>query len=162
SFTSTIGVAPTTISDAAAPALSATWNVIPLGQAATVQYKAVVASNIAAGTTITNTATTKWTSLPGTTNPSSPFNPDGRERTGAGGVDDYTRTSNGQVRIAAATVAKNLASTSEPSTADPNATIGEVITYDARVTLAEGVRSNLVFTDQLPDGLAFVPGSVQI
>ena len=49
-----------------------------------------------APSTVENTATATWSSLPGIDEPTSPFNPDGRQRTGAGGVDDYSDLGHGR------------------------------------------------------------------
>ena len=162
SLQSIAGPAPTTLSDAAAPTLTASWDALPLGQVARLQYQAVVAGSINATSVVENTAEIVWTSLPEGAEPESPFNPDGRERTGEGGVDDYHRTATASLQMGGGAIGKALHATSSTSTGNPNVTIGEELTYDVGVRLAEGTIEGLVITDVLPAGLAYVPGSVEL
>jgi uncharacterized repeat protein (TIGR01451 family)/fimbrial isopeptide formation D2 family protein len=163
SFTLVSGPAPTTLSDDTAPALTATWDTFPVGAEAQLQYQTTVPGDVTIPSTAVNTAETCWTSLPvDNTVPTSPFNDDSHERTGDGGVDDHCRTATATLQIGGPNLDKAVNATSEPSTANPNVTIGEVITYDVRAALPEGTITNLVITDALPPGLQYVPGSVEI
>ncbi|QIK63340.1 DUF11 domain-containing protein [Leucobacter viscericola] len=156
------GPDPTSISDANAPALSVSWDELALGESATLKYQATIPADVEAPQLVTNTAKADWTSLPSGTTPDSPFNADGRERTGAGGVDDYTVSADGKLQVGTGAIDKALNSTSEPSTTGQTLTIGEVATYDVRVRLSEGQRNDLVITDQIPSGMAYVADSAQV
>jgi uncharacterized repeat protein (TIGR01451 family)/fimbrial isopeptide formation D2 family protein len=80
------GLAPTTISDAAAPTLTATWTPLtgfPLGSTSTLTFQATLDAGVSPGQVITNTGNAAWTSLPGdVTTPLSVYNGLSTERTG--------------------------------------------------------------------------------
>lgn len=162
SLVSVSGPVPDTISDTAAPALEATWATLPAGQVARLQYQVTVPDDAQVPSSVDNTANITWASLPAGSTPSSPFNPDGRGRTGAGGVDDYAQSATATLRLGGDTISKSVVGTSQPSTSGGDVTIGEELTYELRVTLAEGTRSDVVVTDALGPGLAYVSGSGQI
>jgi uncharacterized repeat protein (TIGR01451 family)/fimbrial isopeptide formation D2 family protein len=167
SLTSTGGVAPTTLSDAAAPTFTATWNSFPAVGSSTITYRATIPANAVAPASVVNTARLTWTSLPTGGDPVSPFNTAGRERTGANGpgagLDNYAATSSATVNITAAALTKSLVSTSAASTTAADVTIGEQVTYDLRVTLPEGsIPAGFSVTDVLPPGLKYVAGSAQV
>ncbi len=135
---------------------------IPPGGSVTVEYSARVNANAVNGRTLPNTAGLTYTSLPGTNGttsnptgsatPGTPGSPTG-ERDGSGGRNGYSRSAMDSVPLATPTIEK-LAPT-------PNQyTIGELVTFDLRVTLPEGVTQGLVVTDDLPPGLAFVGYSI--
>ncbi|MCP5150579.1 MAG: isopeptide-forming domain-containing fimbrial protein [Chromatiales bacterium] len=66
------------------------------------------------------------------------------------------------VTVADPEVAKTVTATSEPSTTGTNVAIGEVVTYTLTVTLPEGEVDGFEITDDLPAGMAFVPGSAAV
>ncbi|MBI4936440.1 MAG: DUF11 domain-containing protein, partial [Actinobacteria bacterium] len=161
------GVAPTTLTDAAAPTFTATWNSFPAVGSSTITYLATIPANAVAPASVVNTASLTWTSLPTGGDPVSPFNTAGSERTGANGpgagLDNYAATSSATVNITAAAIAKSLVSTDAASTTAADVTIGEQITYDLRVTLPEGsIPAGFAVTDVLPPGLKYVAGSAQV
>ena len=84
------------------------------------------------------------------------------ERTGAGSVDDYTRSSTSTVQAVAPQIVKSLVSTDQATTTGNNVTIGEVVEYDLRVTLPDGAISGFTVTDQIPNGLQYVAASAQV
>lgn len=70
---------PVTSWSDAAPTLTATWDVLPIGESATITFQARV--NLRPGRGATNTAAVEWSSLPGDfTAPQSPFNRFSTER----------------------------------------------------------------------------------
>lgn len=115
------------------------------GQTAQIDVTADIIAAAPAGATIGNSVTGTYTSTPG-------VNPD--ERTGAGGVDDYT----GSATAANLTLARPTIDKQAP--ADTTYAIGELVSYDIVVTLPEGVTQNLVVTDDLPAGMAFTGFSI--
>ncbi|MBX7070935.1 MAG: DUF11 domain-containing protein [Microthrixaceae bacterium] len=162
-FTQTAGTAVAdTVSDSAAPTLSATWTAIPLGASATFTYQATVPTNIAVPFSIANTATSTWTSMPGSSAQSTPYNTNDGERTGAGGINDHTSSSTATLANANPTITKSLLATSEVSTSGTNVTIGEMATWDLRVTVPEGTPSSVTVTDLLPAGMQYEAGSVEV
>ncbi|NJN60585.1 MAG: isopeptide-forming domain-containing fimbrial protein [Coleofasciculaceae cyanobacterium RL_1_1] len=52
--------------------------------------------------------------------------------------------------------------TSELATTGSNVAIGEIVTYRLAVTIPEGTTKGLVVTDQIPDGMQFVPNSAKL
>ncbi|MCX7789973.1 MAG: isopeptide-forming domain-containing fimbrial protein [Chloroflexaceae bacterium] len=135
---------------------------IPPGGSVTVEYSATVNAGAVNGRTLTNTANLTYTSLPGpngtTTNPTGSATPGASgsntgERDGSGGINNYSRSATANVTLATPTIEK-LAPT------PVQYTIGEVVTFNLRVTLPEGVTQGLVVTDDLPPGLAFLNYSI--
>ncbi len=132
---------------------------IPKNGSVTFKFSAVLQNSTTPVQTITNLGDLKWTSLNG---------PSASERTGADGLlstnvlNNYNVQSSVNFTTTNASISKSLAGTSEPSTIDPNVTLGELISYDIKVTLPEGTAPTLVVSDTLPTGLIFVPGSESI
>ncbi len=70
---------PVTSWSDAAPTLTATWAVLPIGESATITFQATV--NLRPGRSASNTAAVEWSSLPGDyLTPQSPFNRFSTER----------------------------------------------------------------------------------
>ncbi len=129
---------------------------VPLDASVVIEYKATLQNSVTPSELIANTAHTTWTSQPGA-------NAD--ERTGsdgAGGLNDYVASDTASFNVHDPYYSKSLESTSEASTLDPNVTIGEVLTFVLNVTLPEGTTPSLHIVDNLPDGLEYVVGSVQV
>ncbi len=132
--------------------IDATWDALALGTSTTITFDVTVADPIQAGTDLTNTADISWTSLPDGT----PGTNDANERTGAGGVNDYSDTDTLTLTVAGTIDKENPVPTTY--------TIGDEVTYDIVVSLPEGTTNNLVVTDALPSGMEYVsfqvlPGS---
>ena len=126
-----------------------------------------------------NEAVVTYTGLPGSgTTANSTGSPPGTERTGTDGVggalNDYA--ANGAVRFFLGTPAieKSIAGTdtgadvdvtdptTEPATGFGSVAIGEIVTYRVAVSLTQGTDTNVVVTDTLPDGLAYVENSAKL
>jgi LPXTG-site transpeptidase (sortase) family protein len=71
------------------------------------------------------------------------------------GDNDDTDTDN-VVTIVSPDLTKLLQATNEGSTADPDVTIGEILTYEIRMTIPPGTMANMTLTDVLDRGLAFM------
>jgi len=80
SLTHSGGASPDQLLDSTAPTLSAAWDTFPLGSSSTLTYQAELNSDLTPGDDLTNTAVLTWTSQSG---------PDGNERDGSGGINDY-------------------------------------------------------------------------
>ena len=163
---SSTGLAPsasTPLTISSGTTISAGWDVFAVGAVARITYTATFAGANAAPGSVSNTANTKWTSLPGNVSgPLSPYNTASKERTGAGGVDSYTESSTATVSVPNPLITKDLRSTDQADTAGSNVTIGENATYDLKITLPEGSISGFVVTDRLPSGLQYVAGSAAV
>ena len=127
----------------------------------TIEYTALVA------VTINNTATVRWTSLPGPQG-TGDATPGGSgtatgERTGSGGVNDYTASSTVGITLRSPGAAKSIRATSETHTSDASVpqtgatqipvAIGEVVRYRLAITVPEGTSPNMRITDQLSAGI---------
>jgi uncharacterized repeat protein (TIGR01451 family)/fimbrial isopeptide formation D2 family protein len=141
--------------------ITAAWDVFPAGGSATLTLSVTVDADYDVVTPINNTATVKWTSLPGSSAIVS-ADANALERTGAGGVNDYTSSSTAQVQAVAPQILKSLVSTDQATTTANNVTIGEVVTYDLRVTLPDGAITGFTVTDLIPAGLQYVAASAQV
>jgi uncharacterized repeat protein (TIGR01451 family)/fimbrial isopeptide formation D2 family protein len=137
----------------------ATANIeVPEGATVTVTYDVLVLNGVQANQNLVNSATVQWTSLDG---------PSADERNGVGcptitPPNDYCA---GPVTTTVTTpdnttLAKTFVSDTSPL-ADPNVRVGDLIEYELSIGLQEGQHQNLVLTDTLPQGLAFV-GTVSI
>ena len=108
--------------------------------------------NGATGDIVPNTAQVQWTSLDGQVS---------GERSGddglpaAGVLDDYRVESTATIS-AAPLVYKTIVATSEPSTLNTAATIGELVRYRLYVSIGEGDTNNFQIQDNLPGGLRFL------
>ena len=106
SATHTGGVAPSSLNFAAGE-LVATFNTLLVGETSTITFQATLNTSpaVTPGATITNTATTTWTSLPGpVVTPQSTHNPLSTERTGnpadpGGALNNYTANDNEDVTV---------------------------------------------------------------
>ena len=116
------------------------------GASATITLNATVAAGAPAGSTVTNGTTVTWTSTPGA---------NANERTGGGGINDYTGSATSANFVLARPTVDKL------TPADTTYSVGETVTYDILVTLPEGVTTGLAVTDNLPAGLDFVIAAVQ-
>ncbi|BAM02922.1 DUF11 domain-containing protein [Phycisphaera mikurensis] len=132
-----------------------------------VSYSATLSGNLDAGTAIQNAAEVSFTSLPGDgTDAGTGGNGTGLaagtpggtqgERTGAGGVNDHVDTDADLGTTASPTI--DLLA---PATAA--ASVGDEVTWEARVTLPEGRTRSFSASFDVPDGLAvtgwrIVPG----
>ena len=163
SWQNTAGTAPTTISDAGAPTLSATWSTFALGDTSTFTFQATLNLAVTPAQQIVNNADAAWESLPTDPGQISTFNANSYERTGSGSttlgqLNNYTATGSATVTIVSPTVAKTLVSTSieNANNTRTQAVIGETAVYRLTVTVPQGTMPTSTIIDTLPAGLAFV------
>ena len=167
--------APDALSDAAAPLLAATWdgaNAFPQNSSCEITFDVTVDYSVTPGETLTNTADTTWTSLPGDVTDVSTYNTNSDERIGddLGGTvpqNDYTSTDDADVVINNPAVMKYIITTSEVHTSDDASfdgspgnerpvAIGEIIRYRIVTSIPEGTSPNFQVNDRLPNGLIFL------
>ena len=140
--------------------ITATWSKLSRApfQFGRITYQAALDSDTMAPAAFTSTATTTWTSLPGSPVTTTPYNTNDTERTGADGVgalNDYLTTASATVSVAGPELVKTVFTTDDPFTAGNSMTIGEIGTYQLAVTLPEGANSGFEVTDTLPVGLRY-------
>lgn len=138
---------------------------IPPGGTVQIDYSATILDSALAGDDLQNTANLTYTSLPGANGACS--NPTGSCNTGVAGSGTGERTGSGAAPNdylgsdpASLTIPPPAADKLAPN--PTSYTIGEVVAYDILVTLPEGVSQNLEVVDDLPAGLEYVAGSVQV
>jgi LPXTG-site transpeptidase (sortase) family protein len=154
---------PLTLNDASAPNLSASGGQLEPGESCEIIFQATLTYAVTPGEVITNTAETRWTSLPGDITDRSIYNTDSDERTGANGVgnglNNYASQGQATVSIVTAPV-KAIVSTSEASTGPQSGVerlvIGEIVRYRLQVVWPEGTSVNALLRDYLPTGLQFL------
>jgi len=157
------------LDESAAPALTASISDLAPGESCVLTFNARVDYTAEPGETITNTATTTWTSLTGdyTTAslvpplvPRSAYNTNAVERTGSGtpALNDYTSQGSATVTINLVSPHKYLMNTSEPFTDVANGArrvaIGEIIRYRLVVYIPEGTSTNFQVRDNLADSVS--------
>jgi LPXTG-site transpeptidase (sortase) family protein len=97
------------------------------------------------GDVFTNSPTSQWTSIPGT---------DANERTGAGGVNDYTASTSESVTVTG--IDLQLDKSDGGVTAQP----GDVVVYTLTVSnVGNADASGVTVSETVPDRTTFVPGS---
>ncbi len=138
---------------------------IDAGGSVTVSFAATAPGPIATAP-IANTTTATWTSLPGpngsaadgAATPGAPGTPGG-ERTGSGGVNDYTASATATLQVGGTNITKGIVA------ARPRYAIGDTVTYQVDVAIpgsAFGALGSVVVTDVLAAGLTYVPASLAI
>jgi LPXTG-site transpeptidase (sortase) family protein len=157
---------PPTLSDASAPTLTASGGLFQPGESCTITFQATVNYSATPGQTLTNTAISQWTSLPGAVNDRSTYNTASDERTGADGVggalNDYASQGSAALTINSTAPQKSIVATSEASTGVQGAppverlVIGEIVRYRLQVQWPEGTSLNAMLFDNIPAGLQFL------
>jgi LPXTG-site transpeptidase (sortase) family protein len=120
---------------------------IDVGGRVTVTFQAMVSSGITVGEAVANTATARWTSMPG---------PVADERLGTGGaLNDYAAVNT--VNLSAdKSITKTLIADNHLDTVLPEVAIGELLTYRVEFNVPTGSTDAVTLTDQLEPGLAYV------
>jgi LPXTG-site transpeptidase (sortase) family protein len=143
---------------------------MPVGSQVIITYQVAVSANVTPGQAVDNDAEVVWTSLPGPrgTGDATP----GTSGTGtgerdgsngpAGNPNDHDRVDIATLDITDPFFSKSVESTSAVHTAGNDLAVGEVATFGLFVTLPEGTTPSLQVVDDLPAGLAYVSGSMQI
>ncbi len=162
----TSGVAPTAISEASAPTLTADWDSFSIGGTSTFTFDATIDYTNTPGQTLTDTATLTWQSLDDDPGQISTYNANSTERTGAdgllnsGALNDYQVQASADVTVNNVQPVKSIVSTSEAITGTVGGTeqvvIGEIVRYRAEVQIPEGSSPNFQIVDLLPTGLQFL------
>jgi len=165
SLTQTAGTAPTSatvVSGLITIDWSGAGNILAQGATETFTFQATIDTAAVPGRTFINTATTTWSSLPGSwTTAQSTYSAVSTERTGLStdpglSLNSYNSSSTQNVTMPKATVAKSITATSQSTTSLYNVAIGEIVTYQLVLTIPEGTMPAAQLVDTLPAGLAFV------
>ncbi|WP_186343208.1 beta strand repeat-containing protein, partial [Allochromatium palmeri] len=121
--------------------LNGTIDQLDPGESVTITYTAQVNSNTLYGKTLTTTPSATATTLSGNSDD---------ERTGAGGVNDITKSTTQSVVTSTPTLSKAVVD------AQTHYAIGDIVHYRLTLGVAVGTTNNLEITDTLPAGLTFL------
>ena len=144
--------------------LEVTISAVPVGGTVQVVYQATVDVSAVAGTSVTNSASVTYTSLPGagtvgngtgSQTPGVTGAGDG-ERDGSGAINDYTDQAENTFTLNTGTAVKSIRSTNLASSTGNAVAIGEQVTYEVTMRITEGTTLDVLLTDTLPAGLALV------
>jgi large repetitive protein len=141
---------------------------IPPGGTVQIDYTATILDAALAGDTVDNTANFTYTSLPGAGTPNGqPGNSTGSTTPGASGATNGERDGSGTAPndyrgADPAALDLGVPAVDKVAPSPASYTIGEIVTYNILVTLPEGTTQNLVVFDDLPIGLQYVAGSLQV
>ena len=127
---------------------------MPESRVFTITVTGTLAASVTPSQSIVNTATAQWQSL----DDNVPHDQDGtaNERTGSGGVNDYTTDGTATITVDSVTVSKTLQATEINDTINDNSevVIGEEATYEVVITVPEGQMDGALLVDTLDEGLA--------
>jgi large repetitive protein len=144
------------------------------GETFTFMYEATVNSSASLGQVFDTTANIDWSSLPGTSNGDRTplITGTDNERSGNGGVNDYTDSGNAPVTVLGTTAALTIVQTSESATGPGSAMLpapsnpgnaenvnvapGEIVRYRMIVQMPEVNAPNARFNVTLPPGIRFL------
>jgi large repetitive protein len=144
------------------------------GETYTFMYEATVNSSASLGQVFDTTANIDWSSLPGTSNTDRTplITGTDTERTGSGGLNDYTDPGNAPVTVLGTTAALTIVQTSEAATGPGSAILpmpsnpgnaenvnvapGEIVRYRMIVQMPEVNAPNARFNVTLPPGIRFL------
>ena len=154
------GVAPSTLNENS-DTITATFNELLLGQTSQLQFTVELDQNVAAGTTLTNTANTDWSSLPGDITTPQSTDSVSTERTGTTGdpggvVNDHTDSANATVTVISPALSKSIIATNQAHTAGQDVAIGEIVTYRTTITVPQASLATATLVDVPTAGLAIV------
>ncbi|MEE4217579.1 MAG: IPTL-CTERM sorting domain-containing protein [Xanthomonadales bacterium] len=155
------------VDNSTATQLSFSFQELAPGCLVTIVYTAKLDASVAPGTSIVNTATSEWTSLPGTngttSNPTGSSTPgasgnESGERNGNGaGANDYKQSDDATVNVLSLVLSKIVTGTSQPSTGKEqdrqtidDLTIGETVDFEIVATIPEGTTPLVVLSDTMP------------
>ncbi|MCX7231759.1 MAG: DUF4347 domain-containing protein [Burkholderiales bacterium] len=139
------------------------WARLDAGQQIVLRFDARVTDSTTLGDTFDQTATLRFSSLPGTGNTAlSPFTAVGDfERTGTStdpgaSLNDYRVVASAPVTVASQTPVLTLVASSEPGSAGATVVPGEVVRFRMVVQVPEGAAVDAQIVPTLPAGLRFV------
>lgn len=166
SLANTAGLAPDSFSFSGGSILANYTKFSPT-DTSTFTFQAVINNTVNPKEVVTNTATVKYTSLPGSVlTAQSTYNTLSSERTGnttdnGGASNNYTTTGSGSVTILGTAPVKTVVSTSESSTSlvagNDRVAVGEIVRYKLVTVIPEGSLGPLtIVRDQIPNGLRYI------
>ncbi|MFZ4759112.1 MAG: hypothetical protein ACOYLX_13190, partial [Burkholderiaceae bacterium] len=143
--------------------ITGTWSSLAPGQSVVLRFDARVGDASAFGDAFDQTATVRWSSLPGAANSDlSPlaslgdFERTGRPTDPGGALNTYRALDSASVSSAGPAPVLSLVASSEPGSSGATVVPGEVLRYRMVVQLPEGTVPGVELRPVLPSGLRFV------
>ncbi len=156
------GVAPTAQTENGGD-FNATFASLTPGQTTTFTFQTTVDNGAAIADSLDNSGTATWHSISGGLGDPSTHTTADTERTGAGGINDYTDTDTGTVSIMFQAPELTLEDTSETATAGDDVVPGEIVRYRFKMRVPESTTSDFRVEPEIPPGLQFLnDGTVTI
>lgn len=149
------------------------------GQSLSFSYSGQLTSALQINSSLDNTATVSYSSLPqngtetgsmnqtGSTNSPNSSGTGSGERNGsdaanAGGLNNYAAASTASIASRSIGFRKSLQSSSVADSSAANIYIGEVLRYRLQADFPGGTSTNVLLTDILPEGISYLPGSSKL
>jgi len=160
SLSNTGGVVPSTLTQSGGT-ITATFNELQIGQTSQVEFTVALDPTIAAGSTITNTANSDWSSLPGDITTPQSSNGLSTERTGSaadpgGATNDHADSATANVTVISPALSKTIIATNQVHTAGQDVAIGEIVTYRSIITVPQASLATATLVDTPTAGLAIL------
>jgi fimbrial isopeptide formation D2 family protein/uncharacterized repeat protein (TIGR01451 family) len=155
SLSNTAGVVPTSLTENGGD-FNATYTSLTAGQTSTFTFQTTIDTGAGIGDTLTNAGTATWHSIAGALADPSTLSTVDTERTGAGGINDYTNTGNGDVTIPIQAPTLALEDSSESATAGSDVAVGEVVRYRFTMRIPESTTADFRVEPNIPAGLQFL------
>lgn len=145
------------------PGIVGSWSGLAPGEQVVITFQAQLGDQVAIGDRYDQTATVRWSSLPGVGNgdlspvaSAGDFERSGDETDPGGVLNDYRATDPGTVVVTSQVPVLTLVASSEPGSAGTTVVPGEVLRYRMVVQLPEGTAAGAEIRPILPPGLRFV------
>ncbi|WP_341901311.1 hypothetical protein [Synechococcus sp. UW140] len=149
------------------------------GQSLSFSYSGQLTSALQINSSLDNTATVSYSSLPqngtemgsmnqtGSANSPNSSGTGSGERNGsdaanAGGLNNYAAASTASIASRSIGFRKSLQSSSVADSSAANIYIGEVLRYRLQADFPGGTSTNVLLTDLLPEGISYLPGSSKL
>jgi len=166
SVINTAGLAPDSLTFAAG-SIQASWATFTPANTSTITLQATIDNTVTPKEVLTNTATVKYSSLPGAVaSTQSTHHTLATERTGntsdlGGSANNYTTTGSATETILGTAPVKSIVSTSEAHTSLVTGTervaIGEIVRYRLVTLIPEGsLGPSTILRDQVPNGMSYI------
>ncbi|MFK7840316.1 MAG: DUF4347 domain-containing protein [Bdellovibrionales bacterium] len=155
SFSHDAGVTPTTQNENGGD-FNATFANLTPGQTSTFTFQTTIDAGATLSDSFDNSGTATWNSISGALTNPSPNTTVDTQRTGAGGINDYTTTSTGSVDILLGPPVLSLDSTSETATPSNDVVPGEIVRYRFVMQIPESVTNDFRVEPELPNGLQYL------
>ncbi|MEN9406143.1 MAG: hypothetical protein RLZ12_427 [Bacillota bacterium] len=137
------------------------------GTTITIIVQGTLPNDFPVGSTLSNTANIRWSSLSGSPVQLSIYNTNSYQRTGSGStsegqLNNYTQNANAQLNGQLPIVSKSILATADSNIPPNNVAIGELVTYRITTYIPVGTIIDFIITDIIPAGMTYSAGSATL